>query len=136
MCRRVGSRCLRWILVAALDCSGIPGRSANAILGSGLGRIQRFHRGGRTSRDADSEWRPTFAKAGTSILAIADAVPVIMVSPMDSSGPSPSPDAKRRGGSVPKHSRWATSSQEPEPQAPAKAGVAQFSILTSGARRP
>ena len=58
------------------------------------------------------------ARPGASILEVADEPPTIRLVGMTSSGPSPSPDAKRRGGSVPVHCHWPRS-QKPEPDGPA-----------------
>jgi hypothetical protein len=71
-----------------------------------------------TDRPAESP-RP-----GMSKLGVAGAVPFIRVPVMNSSRPSPSSDMKRRGGSVPVLGEWLICSQEPEPHAPANAGVA------------
>jgi hypothetical protein len=59
-----------------------------------------------------------------SILGVAGPVPFSRVPVMNGFGPSPSPDAKRRGGSVPTLCQSLTCGQKPEPDAPANAEVA------------
>ena len=78
------------------------------------------------------------ARTSVSILEVADETPTTRIPEMTSSGPSPSHDAKRRGGSVPRHDQPDRDTPENHPARPVILSKTTTSHVThgDGSRRP